>query len=94
MTIAFAGYSTAPAARVASYEDDVLALMPAHGARVVYRGRRAPGQHQSLPAEVHILWFPERDALDAFLADPRRPEIAARHGKIFDSTVVVEVTEA
>ena len=95
VTVAFVGYAGAAAThRVRSYEDDMLALLPTHGARVIYRGHRAQGQDASLPIEVHVLWFPERQALDSFLHDPRRAEISRRHGEVFDSTVVVQVTEA
>ena len=93
-TIAFVGTTTAERAEAASaFEDEVLALLPDHGARVVYRGHRAPGQDPALPVEVHLLWFPSRAAFDAYLADDRRQGALARHGEVFTEKVVVELDE-
>jgi hypothetical protein len=93
-TIAFVGTATAEQAEaVRAFEDEVLALLPDHGARVVYRGHRAPGQDPSLPVEVHLLWFPTRGAFDAYLADERRQSALARHGEVFTQKVVVELDE-
>jgi hypothetical protein len=71
----------------------VLALLPDHGARLVYRGRRAAGQDPALPAEVHLIWFPSRAAFDAYLADERRQALLAGHGEVFTEKVVVELDE-
>ena len=72
-TLAFVGYTTDVLAdRAAAFEDAVLPLLADHGARVLYRGRRASGQDAALPFEVHLLWFPNRDAFAAYLADDRR----------------------
>lgn len=90
VTLAFVGYADDPD-RAHAYEDAVLPLLAGHGARVVYRGRRTSGQDPALPVEVHVLWFPGRDALDAFLADPRRAGLRAEHGEVFTRTEVVEV---
>ena len=92
VTIAFIGYTTpgrADAAR--AFEDEVLALMPVYGAKVVARGHRSAGQDAALPAEVHTLWFPSRRAFQAYLDDPARAEILQRHGDVFDTKIVVEV---
>jgi uncharacterized protein (DUF1330 family) len=91
LTLAFVGFARETAARARAYEDAVLALLPDHGARVLFRGHRAPGEDRGLPAEVHILWFPDRIRFDSFLADPRRAELLASHGQVFDDTVVVEL---
>ena len=65
LTIGFVGYATIEQADSASLlEDDVLALLPSHGAHVVYRGRRVAEQGVELPLEFHVLWFPSRAALD------------------------------
>jgi hypothetical protein len=93
-TLAFLGTTTAELANAASaFEDEVLALLPDHGARVVYRGRRAAGQDPALPVEIHLLWFPSRAAFDAYLADERRQDALARHGEVFTEKVVVELDE-
>jgi hypothetical protein len=92
VTIAFVGYTSMDRADAArAFEDEVLDLMPTHGARVVARGHRAAGQDPSLPVEVHTLWFPSRDAYRAYLDDPSRAEISERHGDVFDTKIVVEV---
>lgn len=93
-TIAFVGRAEpALLGAAAAFEDDVLALLPDHGARLVYRGRRSSGQDPSLPAEVHLIWFPSRAAFDAYLADGRRQALLARHGEVFTEKVVVELDE-
>ena len=92
ITLAFLGH-TAPALdeRAAAYEDAVLPLLADHGGRVVYRGRRRSGQDSSLPFEVHLLWFPDRVAFDAYLGDARRVELLARFGEVFTAKHIVEL---
>jgi len=68
-----------------------LPLHAAHGARVISRVRRTPDQDPTLPFEVHLTWFPNRAAFDAYLADPRRVELLERFGEVFTSKQVVEV---
>jgi uncharacterized protein (DUF1330 family) len=93
-TIAFIGHADPDRVdAAAAYEDAVLALLPDHGARVVYRGRRASHEDPSLPAEVHLLWFPSRTAFEAYLADPRRHALMAGHGEVFTDKTVVELDE-
>jgi len=91
-TLSFVGYTTAALAdAAAAYEDAVLPLHAEHGARVVYRSRRVPGQDETLPFEVHLTWFPNRAAFDAYLSDPRRAELLERFGEVFTAKQVVEV---
>ena len=52
------------------YESLVLPLMPNYGGVVERRLRSADGQ-----TELHVMSFPSRPALDAYIADPDR----ARH---------------
>ena len=92
ITLAFVGYTTsADAERAAAYEDAVLPLLAEHGARVLHRGRRRADQHESLPFEVHVLWFPDRAAFDAYLADDRRAALLAQFGETFTRKEVVEL---
>jgi hypothetical protein len=49
------------------YEAAVLPLLADYGGRLERRLRSLDGRR-----EVHLLWFPGVDALDAFRADPRR----------------------
>lgn len=53
-----------------AYEDEVLALLGDHGAQVVSRVRRA--DDTAGPLEVQVIELPDEDALQAYLADPRR----------------------
>ncbi len=63
-TIGFVGHTDpARAVQAAAFEDAVLALLADHGARVVYRGRRAAGEDDALPFEIHLLWFPRRRSI-------------------------------
>jgi uncharacterized protein (DUF1330 family) len=73
ITLAFIGHADpSTAARASAYEDAVLTLLTDHGSRVLARGRALPGQDPSLPYEVHLIWFPDRDALNWYMEDPRR----------------------
>jgi hypothetical protein len=91
-TLGFVGHTTPDlAARAAEYEDAVLALLADHGARLVYRGRRSAGEDPALPFEVHLLWFPNRAAFHAYLADDQRAELLRRFGEVFTSKQVVEL---
>lgn len=57
------------------YEDKVLALLDAHGGRVLLRGRTdgAPGA----PTELQVIEFASPDGYQGFLADERRVALAA-----------------
>ena len=91
-TIAFVGYTTADrAARASEYEDAVLPLLADHGARVLYRGRRVADQGPDLPHEIHLLWFPDRAAFDAYIADERRVALLEEFGEVFTVKQVVEM---
>jgi hypothetical protein len=91
-TIAFVGYADAEHAEAASaFEDEVLALLADHGARVVHRGRRAAHEDAALPLEVHLLWFPHRQSFAAYLADGRRQALLARYGEVFTTKHAFEV---
>ena len=80
-----------PLSRVSAYEDAVLTLLTDHGSRVFARGRALPGQDPSLPYEVHLIWFPDRDALNSYMEDPRRHALLAAFGDVFTSKQAVEV---
>lgn len=83
-TLAFVGHSPAAQAdRATAYEDAVLPLLADHGARVLYRGRRAPGEDDALPLEVHLIGFPSRAAYAAYLGDPRRAALLREYGDVF-----------
>ena len=91
-TLAFVGYTTdALAGQAAAFEDAVLPLLADHGARVLYRGRRVNGQDAGLPFEIHLLWFPNRSAFAAYLADERRVALLTQFGEVFTVKQVVEL---
>ncbi len=91
LTLVFLGFADpGNMDRVAAYEDELLPLLDAHGGVVRFRGRRS-NDDPNEPAEVHVLWFPDGDALNGYLADDRRLAVQARHGAVFDRTQVIEV---
>jgi uncharacterized protein (DUF1330 family) len=84
ITLGFVGYAEPATADAASrYEDAVLELLDDHGARVLFRGRRRADQAAELPLEIHVLEFPDRPALDAYLADARRTALIEEFGDVF-----------
>jgi uncharacterized protein (DUF1330 family) len=92
LTLGFYGHASAGLSdRARRFEDEVLALLPAYGAKVVFRGHRKAGESDDLPAEFHVLWFPSDEALDSYLHDPRRSEILVRYGDVFSRKVVVRL---
>ncbi len=52
-----------------AYEDEVLALLGDHGARLLSRVRRTGGEG---PLEVQVIELPDEAALQSYLVDPRR----------------------
>jgi hypothetical protein len=69
----------------ASYEDRVLSLLPAHGAKLERRLRTRDGT-----TEIHVIWFPSKGALDGYLADPLREQ----HRALLDSSgAAIEVLD-
>ena len=72
-----------------AYEDQVLALVPDHQGRVLLRvrGTGADGQ----PLEVQLLEFVSAQALDGFMADPRRQSLAADRDRVISKTEVINV---
>jgi uncharacterized protein (DUF1330 family) len=88
--VGFVGYTDPDKVdQAAAYEDAVLPLLADHGARVLYRGRRAPGEDPALPAEIQVVWLPSRAALEAYMADPRRQAAIEKFGPVFTETQVV-----
>jgi uncharacterized protein (DUF1330 family) len=77
--------------RASAFEDEVLELLDSHGARLLYRGRRINEQDESLPLEVQLLSFPDRKALEAYLADDRRRSLLAEYGDVFTRKCSVEL---
>lgn len=55
---------------LSAYEDRVLKLVPNHGGEVIHRALSDGAENR--PHEVQLYRFPNRAALDAYIADPER----------------------
>ena len=80
-----------PAAGVAefsAYEDAVLALLGRHGGLLERRLRTPDGQ-----VEIHVVSFPDADALAAYRADPERGALTPRLIASGAELSVYEVTD-
>jgi uncharacterized protein (DUF1330 family) len=71
------------------YEDTVLALIPAHGGRVLSRVRKV--DNTDGPFEVQVIEFPSEDAVAAYMVDPERVALADVHAVAVARTEVVRV---
>ena len=69
------------------YEDAVLALIPAHGGRVLQRVRRTDASDG--PFEVQIIEMPSEDAVAAYMVDPVRVALAGDHARAIARTDVI-----
>ena len=67
-----------------AYEDSVLALLGEHGGLVLQRalGDGADGS----PHEVQLIHFANQEAVDSYLADPRRAALAAERDRVVART--------
>jgi uncharacterized protein (DUF1330 family) len=72
-----------------AYEDQVLALIPDHGGRVIQRARSSGAG--GYPLEIHTLEFPSPQALDAYMTDGRREALAAERDRAIARTEIIEV---
>ena len=79
-------------AAVGDYEDRVLTLLADHGGQVIQRARTTGGDGDGEPAEVQILRFPSRAALEGFMGDSRRTALAAERDAAIARTEVLPVT--
>ena len=75
---------------LATYEDQVLALLPDHGGKVLQRVRPTGGVAE--PAEVHLLQFPDEGALDAYMIDERRRVLARDREAAVERTEILRVS--
>lgn len=77
---------------LAAYEDDVLALVGAHGGRLLRRVRSVDPD-LSHPRELHLIEFADHVAFDSFRADPRRAALADRRDASVAKTVMWRVED-
>ena len=75
---------------LAVYEDQVLALLPDHGGKVLQRVRPMGGAAE--PAEVHLLQFADEGALDAYMTDERRLALARTREAAVARTEILRVS--
>jgi len=78
--------SEAEIALFEDYETQVLALLGKHGGELLERLRSTNEK-----CEVHLLYFPDADALDAFRADPARAALQELWLKCGASSSLTEV---
>ncbi len=76
---------------LAAFEDAVLALLPAHGGRLISRDTVIDRNHSD-PLEVQLIELPDEQALTAYLEDPRRLAIAGERDTIIARTQVLRLT--
>ena len=67
-----------------AYEDQVLRIVHDHAGTVVSRVRLTATDNG--PDEVQVLQFPDDDALNKYLADPRRTALTAERDRVVSRT--------
>jgi hypothetical protein len=72
-----------------AYEDRVLAMAAEHQGRVLQRVRGSGADGQ--PLEIQLLEFASAQALDGYMADPRRQSLAAERDRVIAKTEVIDV---
>jgi uncharacterized protein (DUF1330 family) len=77
-------------ALLVEYEDQVLALLESHGARVLQRVRTTDGPPDA-PFEVHVLEFPSHTELDEYLENPARLALADLRDRAIATTQLLYV---
>jgi uncharacterized protein (DUF1330 family) len=78
------------AALLVEYEDQVLDLLPAHGARLVQRVRALDAT--SDPLEIQVVEFPSEEALEHYLQDPVRVALSDLRELAIARTELLRVT--
>lgn len=78
------------AALLVEYEDQVLDLLPAHGARLVQRVRALDAT--SDPLEIQVVEFPSEEALEHYLQDPARVALSDLREQAIAKTGLLRVT--
>ncbi len=76
-------------ADLVAYEDEVLELLPDHGARLISRARTAGLDGE--PYEIQLIEFPSEDALADYVADERRMAMADQREAAVSRTELMRV---
>jgi uncharacterized protein (DUF1330 family) len=71
------------------YEDQVLGLLAAHGARLLQRVRTI--DPHDTPNEVHVIEFPSEAALQQYMDDPARLALTELRDEAIAGTEVLRV---
>lgn len=77
------------AAGLSAYEDRVLAFVPEH--RGTVRQRVIGDGQEGRPNEVQIYVFPHSEALEGYVADPRRTALAEERDRVIERTELFPV---
>lgn len=72
-----------------AYEDRVLCLVADHGGKVLQRARSDGAEGR--PLEIQLFEFPSTEALDAYMADPRRTALASERDRAIARTEIINV---
>ncbi|MGZ4735550.1 MAG: DUF1330 domain-containing protein [Acidimicrobiia bacterium] len=75
--------------RLVEYEDQVLELLGAHGARLLQRVRTV--DPHDTPHEVHVIEFPSEAALQQYMDDPARLTLTDLRDRAIATTEVLRV---
>ena len=76
--------------RLAAYEDEVLDLVPEYGGAVVSRVQRVGSERQQ-PYEIQVIELPDQQAMDDYLADPRRTALSELRDAAVERTEIIPV---
>jgi hypothetical protein len=72
-----------------AYEDTVLKLVPEHDGRVLQRART--NGIGGLPLEIQLFEWASQEAMDGYMADPRRTAMTADRDATIARTEIVAV---
>lgn len=72
-----------------AYEDAVLAVVDEHDGRVVHRARTDGADGR--PLEIQLFEWASQEAMDGYLADPRRTAMSADREQAIARTEIVPV---
>lgn len=74
---------------LSAYEDTVLALVPEHCGKVLRRDRTDGSG--GWPLEIQLFEWASQEAIDGYMVDPRRTELAAERAAAIARTEIVPV---
>jgi len=72
-----------------TYEDAVLALVGEHDGEVLHRARTDGAD--GMPLEIQLFEWASQEAMDGYMADPRRTSLSAERDRAIARTEIVPV---